>query len=46
MLEYRANGTASQLGEFQRYHAATPEGDDTVRFETYGDGELFYRPDR
>ncbi len=31
--------------DFQRYHAAAPEGDDTVRLETIGDGGLFYRPD-
>ncbi len=31
--------------DFERYHAAAPEGDDSIRLETVGDGGLFYRPD-
>jgi len=31
---------------FERYHAAAPEGDTTIRLETIGDGGLFWRPDQ
>ncbi len=31
--------------DFERYHAATPEDDTTVRLETVGAGGLFWRPD-
>jgi hypothetical protein len=31
--------------ELHRYHAATPEGDTTVRLETRGPSGFFYRPD-
>lgn len=30
--------------DFERYHAATAEGDDTTRLETLSDGGLFYFP--
>ncbi|MCO4770294.1 MAG: hypothetical protein KDA24_09715 [Deltaproteobacteria bacterium] len=29
---------------FQRYHSAATDGDDTVRFETVGNGGLYYYP--
>jgi len=30
--------------DFERYHAAAPVGDDTIRFETVSDAGFFYRP--
>jgi len=33
------------LHTLQRYYAAAPEDDDTIRFETLAETQMFYRPD-